>query len=185
LTLVLKLGIVPIESEGTKMGYELKMYVVEKGTGNRGFVFINGDRVSHCFEELGNTRNAPKEGHSYHLDGIPTPVPKTSIVLKSTYCSVLAMLDLCCCQLPFAPVVPFEKSDGCYMYENDGDTLVGLDECGDYRSFISLDTVLKGIRKANESSPYRRFDIAIALLKSVKKGFKSNIDNIGCLFYGH
>jgi hypothetical protein len=68
------------------------------------------------------------------------------------------------------------------MYTGFDDGIIGLDFYGSYRQFVPIDSVIADLEKGVRDG-YRRFVIALTLLKSVCKQFKG--ENIGCLFFGH
>lgn len=163
------------------MGYETRMYVVERHPVTQGSTCLVDGKVYSCYL---NDRKNPELGYRYYPDGDSrTPVPPEAPIFTGPWCSIIAMLDMSKCGQ--WPVCDFKDSDGCYIYDTDGDTLVGLDPYGSYRHFVHIDEVLSRLKEERAKDDYRRFRIAIALLTSIKAYFKSNVENIGCLFYGH
>jgi hypothetical protein len=99
-------------------------------------------------------------------------------------------MDLCKVGHCFGGTCSFAESDGSYAFDPfDGNALIGLDDYGNYRKFVPIqeviDTLQKEIKEANERGehPYRRFIIALDLLKSLQENFSH--EELGCLFYGH
>lgn len=165
------------------MGYELKMFIVKKSfpcTSIR-LGLIDG-KVYNVFER---EVEGVEEMYYYPDGNTRAIVPfNAHVIYRSSFMDIIGMVDLCKpTYLNISSICKFEDSDGTYMYGLNGGTLIGLDSYGDYRRFVPLDKCIKAMKESNEDNPYRRYDIALAMMKAVKKGFKG--DDIGCVFYGH
>lgn len=179
------------------MGYETTMLVVEKSSSmTHAMAQINELQVNDKDERIVSTAHqCYKNGDNYIYypdHNTKTPVPLGAIIKEGPYCNVIATLDLSKAGT-FPGICKFEESDGNYAYDPfDGNKILGLDGYGSYRKFVPLQEVIdllnSYIKNAKDKGekPYRRFTIALTLLKSIKSSFKnSDTHEIGCLFYGH
>lgn len=164
------------------MGYELKMYVVEKSKHCKEIIGLIDGKVYNIFTDI--NKKDEEELFYYPDHDTKTIVPKGSVLkYDGSYLHIIGMIELSKCgMLDINSVCSFENSDGNYMYSDNGNDLIGLDLYGSYRRFIPIEEVIDALKESNKKESYRRFDIALAMLKSVKKTFS---DNIGCVFFGH
>lgn len=165
------------------MGYETKMYVVERHGSNTGKICLANGDVHSCYLDKNLKETGRPTYHYYPDHNTETPVPSTAPIKDGTFCQVIGMLDLC--KADQWPVCSFEESDGCYIFDSDGNSLVGMDPYGSYRSFVPIDEVIKRLQEEIKKDSYRRFRVALAMLVSIRANFSDDLSNIGCLFYGH
>jgi hypothetical protein len=160
------------------MGYELKMYVVSvKQVQCNDRIALIDEKVRHCFN------NEEDKSNYYYFDENDTKHYITKEpTIDAYYGQIIAMVDLCKCDLSNTGIWKFEEGD-VYCFDNDGNSLIGLDSYGDYRKLVSIDSVLDEMKKLNEKENYRRFTIAISMLENVKALFPN--ENVGCIFFGH
>ena len=97
--------------------------------------------------------------------------------MNRKYASVLSMVNLC--KLGSGNNVP-ENETEFFIYRDDGNTVFIKDEYDKYLSQMTLDAAIEFFDK---QQGYRRVDILLATLKSVKENFKSG--DIYILFYGY
>lgn len=164
------------------MGYDQRMYIVERSTmGTCNHTALIDDKVFSIFKN----DHADESPFIYFPDhNTRTLVPSNVIVKYGKFMSVLGMIELYKCDYDFKhdSVCKFEESDGDYMYDTNGNDLIGLDAYGDYRRFVPIDKMIELIEKCNSEDCYRRYEIALAFLRSVKTHFTSDV---GCVIYGH
>ena len=168
------------------MGYELKMYVVNMMQWRSAGKITNIDNnVYSVYSEETN----PKKMYYFLSDGntkVSLPDDYKGTILSENICLTIGMIDLSCTDLVDTGICTFEKSDGAAMFNPcNGNEFIGIDPYGDYRSFVPIDTVIKELKEktADKDYKYRRYTIALAMLKEVKKTFKGS--KVGCLFVGH
>ena len=159
------------------MGYETTLYIVEKYAFLRpaDVTLVNGKTVHQVYNK---TR--------YYLEDGNTKVEVKNPVTVSSYtCHMLAMIDMRKMGLSLGSICKFEESDvHCYRPDN-GNAYLGLDGYGDYRKFVPLTTAIELMQEESKKDNYRRYKIALALMKSIKSAFKPNLENIGVLEYGY
>ena len=168
------------------MGYELKMYVVYKTSGSsRGKLININNGVYSVYSEETN----PKNMYYYLSDGntkVSIDKDYKGPIIPEISCLTIGMLDLCSTDLNNTGICEFKDSDGCTMFNPcNGNEFIGIDPYGYYRSFVPIDNVIKELKEktADKTNSYRRYDIALAMLKAIKKTFKGS--EVGCLFFGH
>jgi hypothetical protein len=163
--------------EDWKMGYELKMYVVSahsfSDSKKEKVALVNG-KVYHCF---GND----EEGIFCFIDGKEHYISNEPLI-ETEWCEIIGMVDLCKCELKNTGICKFEEGD-IYCFDNDGNSLIGLDFYGYYRKFVPIDLILDELKKLNKKEKYRRFTITISMLDLVKETFPD--EKVGCIFFGH
>lgn len=160
------------------MGYETRLYIVNKSSMDRNICLIDS-KVFSCYTD--------DEGKSYYyfIDGnTRASVPADATVKRGNRCEVIAMIELCNAgDLSLHSICKFADSDGSSIYSADGNNLIGLDDYSDYRKFIPITDVIEAMEKYNKTEGYRRFHIALATLKTVAVTFPH--EEVGCLCYGH
>jgi hypothetical protein len=172
------------------MGYEVRMMVVEK-TGTEYETCRVGNQIRMVWREDGQFMQTQK--YYFNDNNTKTMLPPETKTIKGNDCHIISMIDLCDtgeCYCYIDSICKFEDSDGSIVYDPfNVNKMIGLDHYNDYRNFVPIKVVLKMLNKAVRKSkakgeaPYRRFLVAIAMLRSIKKTFTN--DKIGCLFYGH
>lgn len=164
------------------MGYEMKMYVVERTNMNSKTVLIDG-MVHIVFSQ---TNNGVTTNFYYRDRNTRGKLPHNATVKEGRWMKILGMVDLCKCGNFYIKdsICKFENSDGSHMYSENGNDYIGLDDYGDYRRFVPIKEVIDKMEVANKESPYIRYDMALALLKAVQNSYHSAID-VGCVFFGH
>lgn len=70
-----------------------------------------------------------------------------------------------------------------YFYAPNGNTKVMKDSYDDALKVIPFDKVLEILKKSNKKEKYRRFDMAIALMKAMVGKFST--DELGVVLFGH
>lgn len=173
------------------MGYELKMFVVEKRDLVPDVLVCVGDEVYNLyFEGIDGEYK-----YCYYSDNDTKTYfnEKPKIVVSSRYSSLIAVFDFCKAPgLKHTGICKFEESDGlgCSIYDPmDGNKYIGLDRYGSYRKFVPIEVVIQDLKEVIEEEikkgyePYRRYLVGLDLLNSIRQNFRG--DGIGCLFYGY
>jgi len=167
------------------MGYDVKMFVGRRCSDISSLMGCFGAYDHNVYESEGK-----KKFFFYYPDGnTKKKVPKGTLMSRQAYLSEIAKLELCCIGNGYLSkvvqenMVTFDKGDT-QLYDMDGNRSIGEDHYGSYRRFVKIDTVIDALEHecANEKNKYRRFIVALNLLKSIKDNFESDV---GCLFYGH
>lgn len=70
-----------------------------------------------------------------------------------------------------------------YFYGSDGNTEISTDRYGSQLFSIDPKEVLKLMEQENKPEPYRRYNAAIPMLKSLIKDFKG--EKLTCILYGY
>ena len=112
-------------------------------------------------------------------------VNKTNILEEhgKFYAQEIAKLNLCKCG-DFCDV--FQKETDSYIYADDGNTPIFADKYDEPLKEASLDDVIAWLQeKINSGNDYRRFNVALALLKSFQTDQWGQGDNIVVLHYGY
>ena len=89
------------------------------------------------------------------------------------------MVDLC--KLGEGNNVP-DAETNLYFYDSDGNSAIIEDNYGDKLNQMSLDEAIAFFEK---QTGYRRVDILLATMKSIKDNFGSFSEDMFVLFYGH
>ena len=148
------------------MGYETKLFI---------------GKSSFTEDEIAKGDMVISDGEAYkpYLKNDKGEFVKTGKV--RTYFMVYAMIDLCKCGDGNLLNLDWKNKDESRIwYWYDGDTERTEDCYGDNPKPVSLAAVIDALEKDN-SERYRRFDWALALLKSMV----DDKDEIQVLLYGH
>lgn len=95
----------------------------------------------------------------------------------------VASINLCKSDFPDTQLNKEEDTELVYIYSSDGDTKIIEDRYGRRLYAIEPNKVLKFMQNANKTAKHRRYNAAIALLKSLIKDFKD--EHLTCILYGH
>lgn len=102
-----------------------------------------------------------------------------------TYFMVYAMIDLCKCgHDSHISKVDWKNKDSFrvwYFYGEDGNNEIKEDSYGDSSKPVPAQTVIEALEKDVKVEDYRRFEWALALLKSMT----DDKENIEVMFYGY
>jgi len=93
---------------------------------------------------------------------------------------VVAMVDLCGVDTLVSSLI---NNTGLpvYFYDTDGNTRVEFDRYDRELSALPIDQVIKIIQKTNRNNPYRRYKVALGILKTIKTTFQ----NPHVVLFGH
>ncbi len=171
------------------MGYETKMFVISRSTlsptelglvDNR-VVQVYQDRVVQVYQD----KDTEPDYFYYAEDGNTRKrFPTGNSIIKAQWGQLIGMLDLCKCGRDTGGTCNFEDGD-IFIYSEDGDNPVGLDAYGAYRKFVPIDEAIAYFEKELEGEyQYRRFTVALAMLKAVKEGWEG-AEEVGVCYYGH
>lgn len=94
----------------------------------------------------------------------------------------IASIDLCKSDFYDTQLNKEEDTELVYIYGSNGNTEITMDCYGSRLYAINPKKVLKFMQNANNTAKYRRYNAAIALLKSLIKDFE---DDLTCILYGH
>lgn len=159
------------------MGYETKMFVVQKSSSDYRDTFTklpSGEWV-HCYE---GRQDDYEYNYYYDKADAEMILPKNIIKMHMGWSSVIAMVDLCKIDgTSFLRSLPVTDS---YFYDIDGNTPIIVDKYGEMLKEATIEQAIEYMEKENSEEEYRRFTTAIALLKTIP-------DNYNCvvLFFGH
>lgn len=81
------------------------------------------------------------------------------------YAEKIAMLDMG--QIPeLSDILQKQKETDCFIYADDGDTMI-LEDCyGEPLTESSIDTVIEALKSANANNDYRRIEPALGMLNT-------------------
>lgn len=151
------------------MGYEIKLII--------------GKESSVVYDEYAKGEPVLADGEVYYpylkdADGDLIPTGR-----KETYFAVFATIDLCKCGYDSAinsiDNWNTDESHGWYWYE--GSAELRKDLYGVRLKPVSISTIINALEKDMESSDYRRFKWALALLESMV----DDEEELGVLIYKH
>ncbi len=86
--------------------------------------------------------------------------------------------------LPWVNHTPKEKSWYFYAPAGDGDTTITKDRYGEYLQPVPIADAITALEKDVETTDYRRFKWALALLKAMQADSTEN-ENLSVLLWGH
>ena len=99
------------------------------------------------------------------------------------WAEVIAMFDYCKDSRLADFVRRVGKDSNCYIYADDGNTEVCVDDYGDPLMLIDVDYML-GYLAGNKDDEYRRYSLFYDMVKSFSEN-KSKFRNLAILRYGH
>ena len=88
---------------------------------------------------------------------------------KARYASIIASIDLCKAGDPTENGLEKQTKPLFYIYGDDGNRRIMRDLYGECLSVGTRDSVLEALRKKSQGDDYRRYAVAIAMLRSLTK----------------
>lgn len=168
------------------MGYETKLYLVMKYLpGARKVISLSeGNASFHLFSD----ENHSDKGVFYYLGDTKKYIselnPREYEIIDIDVCEKIAFIDLCNAYTPaFSELGSYKSSYGAF-YGGDGDSLICKDGYGSYMNLIPAKKVLEALEKDYIQAKYRRYNMAISLLKSALASF-SESEELFVLLFGH
>ena len=174
-----------IQTKGNVMGYETTLYIVEKYSSLHPANTIVVKGQNGCASTVHQVYNKEGKDFYYLEDGNTRVEVKNPVTVPSHTCHVLAMIEMSKMGIGLGSICKFEDSHVHCFRPCNGNAYLPLDPYGDYRNFVPIQQAIDIIAEVNKTAKYRRFDMALAIMRSVKRGFKANLANIGILEYGH
>jgi hypothetical protein len=107
-------------------------------------------------------------------------------IFKENGCNwlnVIAEIDLCKSVFYDTYIDKEKDTEKMFIYGSDGNTKITKDSYNSPLFAIEPKKVLEMMLAANKIAKYRRYNAAIAMLKSLIKDFKG--EDLTCILYGH
>jgi len=101
-----------------------------------------------------------------------------------TWAQVIAIVDLCVCgrESETAELIQASHESKWFVYSDDGDTPILEDPYGDPLKAVDADLLIEAMDRDNRKEYYRRFELALAMLKVCRERFG---ERFIVLHFGH